>query len=439
MRLNRICRPVRYEPSFVTASPPSPDSVAPLPEEAEVVVVGAGLAGLAAARVLHRAGRDVVVLEASDGVGGRVRTDEIDGHRLDRGFQVLLTAYPELDRQLDVAALRLRRFEPGGLVWLGDRLHLLGDPLRRPRTLPSSATAPVGSLLDKARILRQRLRLTRTPAPDLLRGDDIPTIDALRDEGFSEAMVERFFRPLVGGIQLDPSLSTSRRMFDVVLKSLLTGDAAVPADGMGAIPAQMAAALPPDTIRLHSPVTSIEAGAVIVAGGRRVKAERVVVATEGPVAAELLDLPTVGSNPATCVWFATPSPPSCDGFIVLDGTGHGPALNVAVMSEVAPSYAPTGSSVIAAACPGVFDPDAETAVRRQLRSIWGDGVDRWRHLRTDTISHGQPDQRPPFSPKQRVALGDGLFVCGDHRDTGSIQGALYSGRRCGEAVLAGLT
>jgi len=404
-----------------------------------VVVVGAGLAGLAAARVLHRAGREFVVLEASDGVGGRVRTDIVDGHRLDRGFQVLLTAYPELDRQFDVDALDLRRFEPGGLVWLGDRLHLLGDPLRRPRTLVSSATAPIGSLLDKARILRQRVRLTSTSAPDLLRGDDIGTIDALRGEGFSDGMIEQFFRPLVGGIQLDPTLSTSRRMFDVVLRSLLTGDAAVPAAGMGAIPAQLAAGLPPDTVRLHSPVTKVEPGAVVVTGDRRVEAERVVVAAEGPAAAELLDLPKVGSNPATCVWFATPDPPECDRFIVLDGTGRGPALNVAVMSEVAPTYAPEGSSVIAAACPGVEAPDAEAAVRQQLRAIWGDDVDHWRHLRTDVISHGQPDQRPPFSPKQRVALGDGLFVCGDHRDTGSIQGALYSGRRCGEAVVADLT
>jgi len=413
--------------------------MAPLPERVEVAVVGAGLAGLAAARALHQARREVLVLEASDGVGGRVRTDVVEGHRLDRGFQVLLTAYPELDRQFDVDALRLRRFEPGGLVWLGDGLHLLGDPLRRPRTLVPSATAPVGSVLDKARILRQRIRLTTTGAPELLRGDDIATIDALRNDGFSEKMIERFFRPLVGGIQLDPSLSTSRRMFDVVLRSLLTGDAAVPADGMGAIPAQLAAGLPPDAIRLDTRVTKVEPGAVVVAGDRRVEAGRVVVAAEGPAAAELLDIPKVGSNPATCVWFATPSPPQCDRFIVLDGTGRGPALNVAVMSEVAPSYAPEGSSVIAAACPGVEDAGAEPAVRRQLRAIWGDGVDGWRHLRTDVIAHGQPDQRPPFSPKQRVALGNGLFVCGDHRDTGSIQGALYSGRRCGEAVVADLT
>ncbi len=403
----------------------------------DAVVIGAGLA---VARVLQQAGRRFVILEAGDGVGGRVRSDLVDGHRLDRGFQVLLTAYPELHRQLDLDRLRLRRFEPGGLVWLPDRrFHPIGDPLRRPRTLPTTARSPVGSLADKVRLLRQRARLMTTTTPDLLRGNDSSTIEALRAEGFGHRMIEQFFRPLVGGIQLDPTLQTSRRMFDTILKSLYQGDAAVPADGMGAIPAQLAAGLPRTAIRLHSPVVKVEPGGVVVKGGEPVTARRVVVATDGPRAASLLALTPVASNPATCVWYAAPDPPATDRLIVLDGTGQGPALNVAVMSEVAPEYAPAGSSVIAAACPGVDDPDAEPAVRRQLRSMWGPRVDDWRHLRTDAIAHGQPDQRPPFHPKQRIDLGQGVFVCGDHRDTASIQGALHSGRRCGEAVVADLT
>ncbi len=381
----------------------------------------------------------MVVLEASDGVGGRVRTDVVDGFRLDRGFQVLLTAYPEVAAQLDVAALDLCPFEPGGMVWLDDGLHLVGDPFRRPGTLLRTAAAPVGSLLDKARILRQRIRLARTPAPELLRQPDLPTLEALRREGFGDDMIERFFRPLVGGIQLDPSLQTSRRMFDVIFKSLVQGAAAVPATGMGAIPHQLAAGLGPAGIHLGAAVSTVAPGAVTLVGGDRVAADRIVVATEGPVASQLLSLPPVGSNPATCVWFAAAEAPEAGRFIVLDGTGRGPALNVAVLSNVAPGYAPAGWSLVAAACPGIADADAEVPVREQMRAMWGSAADGWRHLRTDVISHGQPDQRPPFSPKQRVALGEGLFVCGDHRDTGSIQGALYSGRRCGEAVLATLT
>ena len=187
-----------------------------LPDHAEVVVVGAGLAGLSAARRLHEAGRTVVVLESSDGVGGRVRTDVVDGYRLDRGFQVVLTAYPELHAQFDLEALDIRCFDPGAMVWDGRRLSTVGDPLRRPRTLLPTVTSPVGSVGDKLRVMRQRLRLGRSSATDLLRGEDVETIAALRDEGFSDRMIERFFRPLVGGIQLDPSLRTSRRMLSTL-------------------------------------------------------------------------------------------------------------------------------------------------------------------------------------------------------------------------------
>ena len=410
-----------------------------LPERAEVVVVGAGLAGLAAARHLHRAGRDVVVLEASDGVGGRVRTDLVDGYQLDRGFQVVLTAYPELEAQLDVPALQLRCFEPGALVWDGTKMHMVGDPIRRPGTLLRTGVARVGSTADKLRLLRLRNRLRRTTAPDLLRQPDVPTLVALEAQGFSGRMIDQFFRPFVGGIQLDPSLQTSRRMFDVILKSLFAGAAAVPAAGMGAIPEQLAAHLPPDRLHLDTVVTSVNAGGVVVVGDRLISAERIIVAVEGPVAAALLGLPAVDSNPASCVWFGAAAPPMTDRYIVLDGTGAGPALNIAVMSNVAPEYAPEGSALIAAACPGVNDAGLEPAVRAQLRAMWGSAVDSWVHLRTDAIAHGQPDQRPPFSPKQSVARGDGLFVCGDHRDTASIQGALFSGRRCADAVLSTLT
>ncbi len=410
-----------------------------LPSRAEVVIVGAGLAGLATARELHRAGRAAVVLEASDGVGGRVRTDVVDGFRLDRGFQVLLTAYPELELQLDVDALDLRYFEPGALVWDGTTTHLVGDPIRRPPTVWRTATAPVGTVADKLRLLRQRVRLRRTSAPDLLRQPDISTRRSLQDQGFSSAMIEQFFRPLVGGIQLDPTLETSRRVFDVVLQSLFSGRVAVPAEGMGAVPNQLADQLPPGVVHLDTTVNEVGPGGIVADGGRRVEADRVVLATEGPHAAALLDLPEVESNPASCVWYAADAPPIADRYIVLDGTGHGPALNVTVMTNIAPEYAPEGKALVSAAIPGVHDPGIEPDVRAQLANMWGGAVDSWRHLRTDAIAHGQPRQHPPFSPKERVSLGEGLFVCGDHRDTASIQGALFSGRRCARAVLSTLT
>jgi phytoene dehydrogenase-like protein len=405
-----------------------------LPSHAEVVVVGAGLAGLAAAATLRAAGRDVHVIEASNGVGGRVRTDIVDGFQLDRGFQILLTAYPEVSRQLDVAALRLQTFDPGALVMIDGTGHRMVDPLRSPTAIVGTVAAPVGSLADKLRVARLRWHVTRTPVPQLLRGDDVSTLDGLRQDGFSQTMIDRFFRPLFAGIQLDPELTTSRRMFDAIFSSLARGDAAIPAAGMQAIPNQLAAKVEAERLHLGVAAASLDGTSVHTAEGR-VDAASVIVATEGPAAARLLGLAPVGSNPVTCVWFAAERPPVKDKLIVLDGSGHGPALNVAIHSNVATSYAPEGQALIAAACPGVADPDIEPLVRRQLAGWWGSDVSAWRHLRTDTIAHGQPTQRVPFAPKRQVALGGGVFVCGDHRDTASIQGALFSGRRCAEAVL----
>ena len=401
----------------------------------DAVVVGAGLAGLTAARTLADAGREVVLLEASDAPGGRVRTDLVDGFRLDRGFQVLLTAYPDVARQLDVAALDLRRFDPGSLVWIDDRLHAVGDPIRMPRRILDSAVAPVGSLADKVRLARLLLRLRRADPRALLRGPDRTTLEALRAEGFSATIIDRFFRPLIGGIQLDPDLGASSRMFEVVLRCLAVGDSAVPAAGMQAIPDQLAQRLPNGVLRLNTAVTNVGDGSVTTSAGEVLRAQHVVVATEGPAAAALLGLPPVTSRPVSCVWFAAEQPPFAQKLIALDGSDSGPALNVSVMTNVVPEYGPGGAALIAAACPGRADADLEPAVRYQLRTWWGSPVDKWRHLRTDVIAHAQPNSRPPFHPKRSVQVRDHLYICGDHRDTPSIQGALYSGRRVAETIL----
>lgn len=419
-----------------------PEATRGLPERVDVAIVGGGLAGLGAARAVHAGGRSVVVLEASDGIGGRVRTDRVDGFLLDRGFQVLLSAYPEVDRQLDLAALQPRAFAPGSVVRVGRRFVTVADPLRRPALLGASAVAPVGSIADKLRLAALLVRLRRSDPVELLRAPDRSTLESLRAAGFSPRMIDRFFRPLLGGIQLDADLSGSARMSDIVLRCLAVGSSVVPAGGMGEIPRQLAAHLPPGTVHLGARVVRVAPGVVTLADGTTVEADDVIVATEGPAAAGLLggvrpgEVGTAG-RPVSAVWFAAPTAPVRHRFIILDGSASGPALNVVPMSNVAPEYAgTTGRALIAAACPGTHDPTTlAEAVRTQLRGWWGSTVDGWRVLRVDTIVHAQPEQRPPFSPKRRVCLGNGLWVCGDHRDTPSIQGAMFGGRRCGEAVL----
>ncbi|MEM7092855.1 MAG: NAD(P)/FAD-dependent oxidoreductase [Actinomycetota bacterium] len=405
-----------------------------LPTDVDTVIVGAGLAGLSAARRLTEAGQRVAIVEASDGIGGRVRTDVVEGFRLDRGFQVLLTAYPEVQRSLDLRALDIRAFDPGAMIWVGDRGFPVGDPFRDRSTLIETARSPVLPFLDKLRLLRLRTKLGRGDARRLLHGSEQSTADRLQSLGFSGTAVERFFGPLFAGIQLDPDLATSSRMFDIIFRMLAEGDSGVPSLGMGRIAAQLAEGLDADAIILETPVQSVAPGKVLTAKGT-ISAADVIVATDGPSASKLIGIDDPGSLPVSCVWYAADIPPSTTRAIILDGANRGPVRNVAIMSNVAPSYAPAGRHLVGAACPGTVSADVESQARSQLTGWFGGQVESWELLRVDRIEHGQPRQAPPLRARQRTKLQNQLWVCGDHRDTGSIQGAMFSGRRTAEAIL----
>ena len=404
--------------------------------DADVIVVGAGMAGLTAAVAVSRAGHSVRVLEASDGVGGRVRTDAVDGFLLDRGFQVLNTGYPQVESVLDLEALDLGHFEPGAVVWRDHRGIVLGDPFRMPSQLVPTGLASVGTPVDKVRLLLLRTRLLRSDPKKLLRGDDRATREYLRALGFSDGFIAGFLEPLFAGIQLDPELRASRRMFDTIFRALSIGTSALPSGGMGAIPAQLAGRLPAGVVSLGTPVDGVEGQTVRTAAGE-LRARAVIVATDSTEAQRLTGVDAPAWNGVTCHYFVAEEDPVGRPAVVLDGARSGPVRNLAVLSRVCPSYAPPGRILISTASPGsgVVTP---TEVRRQLRGWFGDVVDGWEHLAEYRIPHALPTQRPPLRPKRRTRLGDHTWVCGDHRDTASLQGAMYSGTRTAASVLSAL-
>ena len=411
-----------------------------LPDAVDVVVVGAGLAGLRAARTVARSGRSVAVCEAGDGVGGRVRTDVVDGFLVDRGFQILNTSYPALRAAVDLEALDLRRFVPGAAVRdAAGELHRLADPRRAPAWAPRTAADRLLGVGAKARVAALALRAIATPAQRLAAAPERSTADELAAWGLDGAATETFLRPFLAGVLGERELTTSSRVFMLFWRSFARGDLTLPSRGIGAVPAQLAARLPAGTVHLETPVDRVTPGGVETPHGR-IRAGAVIVATEGVAASALLDgrVPAPRPLALTTHYHVTDHPPTREALLHLDGTG-GPIVNTMVLTAAAPSYSPDHRHLVASTVLGP-DPLPSAALRGELARIWGTPVGSWDELATVPVPRALPATPPPTPPGLRrpVDLGDGLFVAGDHRDTPSVQGALVSGRRAAEEAVAAL-
>jgi phytoene dehydrogenase-like protein len=406
-----------------------------------VVIVGAGLSGLACARQLTDAGIQFTLTEAGDVVGGRVRTDDYHGFQLDRGFQVFLESYPEARRVLDYSQLRLRRFYPGAIVRVEGGFHLCPDPFRSPEHLLSGLMCPIGSIRDKLRVLSLRREVLRRSVESLFEEPEATTMDYLRQRGFSERMISRFFVPFYGGVFLDRGLQSSAKMFLFLFRMFATGYTAVPAAGMAAIPLQLASKIPPARLRIATAAQEIVDGRIRLSNGEKLRADEVVIATERSEADSLTGTQAdAGSRAVTCLYFAARQLPFKHGAVVLNGEDRGVIHNLAFMSQIAPEYGNGEEHLVSVTVlPPVPHRQNELvqAVCDNLRDWFGDGALRWRHLKTYHLSKAQPILPPgTLNHVHRTReLGDGKIVCGDHRDTVSINGALTSGRHAAELVL----
>lgn len=408
-----------------------------------VVVVGGGLSGLACARELNRRGVEVTVFEANEFVGGRVSTEVTpDGFQLDRGFQVLSTAYPEARITFNQTALELGRFLPGAMVRIGGRFHTVADPFRVPRLIPATLRAPVGSWGDKLRLALLALDARRGEFGDF-KGAELTTRAALAARGFGPEIIRRFFEPFFGGVFLESGLTTSNQMFEFVFKMFALGSAALPANGMGALAQSLVAGLPPGTVVTNAPVRRVTATSVERATGEVLPAEAVVVATDCVTVRELVPRsPERAMRGVYNLYFSAPRSPLGEPLLVLNGEGQGMINNLAVVSDVAPRYAPSGAALVSVT---VLEARAEgrsieaigEAVRAHAREWFGADVDRWRPLRAFHVVRALPVQDPPyFSRDLRGSdLIDGVYRCGDYTTDGSINGALLSGRMVAERIV----
>ncbi|OXM75202.1 oxidoreductase [Amycolatopsis sp. KNN50.9b] len=399
-------------------------------ERAEVVVAGAGPAGLAAARILQGAGLHVLVCEAGDDIGGRVRTDVIDGFRLDRGFQVLLPAYPAVRELSGLADLRLQYFTRGVIA----DGQALAPPWRHRRAVRDLLACTAGRPRDVAALLTMSARDVLAPARRLEAGADSSIAEDLARRGVGDRTVDEVLRPFLAGVFLDRPLRTSARAFHLVWRSFLRGGAALPASGMGALPHLLARDLVPGTVRCGVRVTGITGEGVTTDRGEVLARAVVVAAADG-----LLGVPEPEWHAVTTYYYRTSGhPPSRQPTLRTDSGDL--LVNTAVISAVAPGYAPPGQTLVAASVPERCDTgnELEPHVRTTLARMYDTTTTDWERVETYAIARALPVMPAGHPLRQPVRLAPGRYVCGDHRDTSSIQGALVSGRRAATAVLADL-
>ena len=412
-----------------------------------VVIVGAGMAGLACAVYLQQAGIEALVLEASDGIGGRVRTDFIAGFQLDRGFQVLLTAYPEARQLLNYEALDLKSFRSGALIRTetGGWTSLM-NPFQEPQSVFQTLGSSAGTLADKVRILELLRHTQELPIEELFRQRDSTTLAFLHDMGFSDRMITRFFAPFFGGVFLENPLNTSSNFFEFCFRMFYTGEVAVPANGIGAIPTQLAGRLKPGQVRLNSPVSRVSGGEVVLTSGAVIRAGAVVVAVDASAAARLLSVSSQTAtqtaevrrfNHTTCTYFAASESPDTGKLLMLNPNRANAVHNVAVLTDVAPGYAPAGQVLVSVSTQGL-ELVNETAltgrIQKELTEWYGPQVQTWRHLKTYHL----PEALPAYNAGaevQPLQLAGNLYQCGDQTSYPSLNAAIQTGRQVAEMLL----
>jgi phytoene dehydrogenase-like protein len=382
---------------------------------AEVLIVGAGLAGLSAALKLQAAGKDVLVVESSDRAGGRVASDLIDGFICDRGFQLINAKYPAL-QELDV--IKELDFLPAPRVIevsLGEKRHPIGDPRQAPWTVLNRET---GSISEK-------IALLRFIAGKAKPGQSIA--EALRSAG---TCYDRVLRPFLQGVFLTDPENVDAVYGRTIVKSFVNGQPGVPRKGVGELPKALAKRV--ENIVYNAQVERIEKKSVKTNNGTYT-AEKILIATDATTATQLLGLTEVPRMAGCITWYhATSHNPSGTGHLVVDGQRRGPIINTVVISDISENYAPTGQNLIST----TTDLNVtESDVRRHLAILWGTSTHGWQFIAKYEIPAALPIHNVGRALSQGMKINDHHFVAGDHRSVPSQQGALFSGRLAAQLIL----
>lgn len=404
------------------------------------MIIGGGIAGLTAANYFNKEGIKYLLLEAEDRVGGRIKTDYVKGYQLDRGFQVLLTSYPECKALLDYEALHLKPFHPGALVQYGHKAFKINDPFRKPITALRHFSNPFTSFSDKLKILALRNRHRRLTVEQIFNEPEMSTLQFLQEWNFSKSFIQTFLKPFLNGIFLEEDLKTSSRFFEFVFKMFAQGYASLPQGGMEAIPQQLAKNLNADRLVCNAKVAELNDTTLTLVGGQKITAKRVLIATDALQAEALQPKGSTGTFSATTnMYFSANKKPLKTSTILLNGNASGIVNSLSVLTNLHESYAPPNKQLISVSINRPLhlnDLELIIAVRQELKLWFGAAVEDWMHLKTYVVDNALPlFEHIEYPTKNDIKpISKGVFACGDYTCDPSINGAMRSGRLNAEAI-----
>ncbi len=406
----------------------------------KITIIGAGISGLSAAVYLHRKGFEIQILEASDRAGGRIKTDIVDGFRLDHGFQVLLTAYPEAKSLLDYKALNLKAFLPGATILHDGGIFEIADPFRRPSATFATIFAPVGSLKDKINTFVLKLKLLRKSIPEIFNQPEKTSLAQLQNYGFSEKMINLFYKPFFSGIFLENDLKTPNRMFDFVMKMFSEGDATIPELGMEEIPKQLVNMLPTNSILYNTKVSKIENNTIFCEDGNSFKADKIIIATEATsFVKDYIPVLKTKSHGVTNIYFEASVPPTSKAVVILNASANKKYVNnITVLTNVSKAYAPKGKILISVSVNGI-PPENDLELAELMKTEiqpWFADAKNWNFIKAYRINYGLPNLESLSDDidASQFKIRENLYVCGDYMLNGSLNAAMKSGRMVAELI-----
>jgi protoporphyrinogen oxidase len=398
-----------------------------------IVIIGAGIAGLTCAKYLKDKGVEALILEASDGIGGRVRTDIINGYKLDRGFQVLLTSYPEAEKLLNYKDLQLQKLPSGARIRSGNDFFIMPNPLKDIWTAPQALFSPVGSLFDKIKVLQLNANTRNASEPNSKSNET--TITFLKNFGYSKMMINRFFIPFFRGVFLEKELNTNSTFFKFLYSLFAKGDVAIPKNGIHMIPEQIADHLSPNQIRLNTAVKQIDGKTIYLENGETIEGEKIVLAADANTAAKLLGKESKTQfNGTTCMYFESDFPLKMKGkpYLIINSNTDELIDHILVISDVVPNYAPAGKTLISVNMVGNKDV-LEEKVLAEL-SKWFGSENDWKHLNTYKIPEALPQFFQDSATEIDLKINDFTYRCGDYTAYPSLNAAMKSGREVAEML-----